>query len=142
MRENVLRLITILLILLFFYTAVSKFLNLNEFEKELGNQTIPSWSVPLLVWLIPLMEVLVVLLIINPSTIILGFFSSALLMFVFSGYISLVLLNVFDRVPCSCGGVLKQMDFGVHLVFNLFFLLLSITGIRLLRSVRNATKPQ
>ncbi|REA58193.1 hypothetical protein DSL64_21535 [Dyadobacter luteus] len=129
MKKQLLRLARAALILLLFYTAVAKLSNLNRFESELGNQVLPSWSIPLLVWLIPATELVVVLLLLLPRFLLRGLQGAALLMTVFTMYMGLVLLDVFDRVPCSCGGVLKSMGFEVHFVFNLFFLLLSITGI-------------
>jgi putative oxidoreductase len=129
MKKQLLRLARAALILLLFYTAVAKLSNLNRFESELGNQVLPSWSIPLLVWLIPATELVVVLLLLLPRLLLRGLQGAALLMTVFTMYMGLVLLNVFDRVPCSCGGVLKSMGFEVHFIFNLFFLLLSLTGI-------------
>jgi putative oxidoreductase len=117
------------LVILFFYTALSKLLDLTEFQRQLSNQTLPRWSVGLLLWLIPLTELLVCFFLILPSTQMIGFCGSTLLMILFTGYIGLVLLNVFDRVPCSCGGVIRNMQFNEHFVFNLFFLILSIIGI-------------
>ncbi|WP_394353134.1 MauE/DoxX family redox-associated membrane protein [Mucilaginibacter humi] len=35
----------------------------------------------------------------------------------------------FPLVPCSCGGVVRKMSWRLHLVFNVFFLLLSSLGI-------------
>lgn len=134
MKKNVSGILAALLVFLFFYTAVAKLSNLERFEAELLNQTIPKQSVPMLLWLLPISELLVVALLVRASTRLAGFYGSAALMLVFTGYMGLVLLNVFDRVPCSCGGVLKSMGFEIHFAFNLFFLLLSITGICLLKS--------
>lgn len=127
--KHVTLIITTMLIILFFYTAISKLLDLEEFQRQLANQTLPLWSIATLLWLIPLSEVLVCILLIIPSTRIIGFYGSTVLMILFTGYISLVLLNVFDRVPCSCGGVVRNMKFSEHFLFNLFFLTLSIIGI-------------
>jgi len=134
MKANLPRLICAALILLFFYTAIAKLSALHRFERELSNQALPLWSVPALLWLIPMTELAVVILLLVPRFRLPGLYASALLMLVFTAYIALVLLGVFDRVPCSCGGVLKNMGFKAHFVFNLFFLLLSFTGIRLLKS--------
>ncbi|MCF0055091.1 MauE/DoxX family redox-associated membrane protein [Dyadobacter sp. CY356] len=134
MKTNLLRMITAMLILLFVYTAVAKLSNLSTFESELMNQAVPKVWVPYLLWLIPLSEALVVLMLCTKKTRRTGFYGSALLMSVFTGYMGLVLLNAFERVPCSCGGVLKHMSFGVHFVFNLVLLLVSVTGIWMLKS--------
>ena len=135
-KHTTLQIITVLLIVLFMYTAVSKAIDHEEFRKQLANQEIPIWTVPTLQWLLPLSELLVVLLLLLPSTRLSGLYASAVLMLVFTGYMGLVVLNVFDRVPCSCGGVLKSMGFTTHFFFNLFFLILSLVAIKLQRKNR------
>jgi phage shock protein PspC (stress-responsive transcriptional regulator) len=45
-----------------------------------------------------------------------------------SAYILLMLISD-ERLPCSCGGVLQQLSWKQHLIFNLFFLLLAVVGI-------------
>ncbi|WP_407637169.1 MauE/DoxX family redox-associated membrane protein [Daejeonella oryzae] len=59
----------------------------------------------------------------------LGLNFSLFLLIQFTIYIILIMLNVFGRIPCSCGGILEEMSWGQHLVFNLFFLLLTIIAI-------------
>ncbi|WP_254412093.1 MauE/DoxX family redox-associated membrane protein [Dyadobacter diqingensis] len=137
MKTNLLRLICAALILLFFYTATAKLSSPARFQSELSNQTVPPWSVPVLVWLIPATELIAVFLLIIPRFRLHGLYGSAALMLVFTVYMGLVLLNVYEKVPCSCGGVLKNMGFKVHFVFNLFFLLLSLAGIWLLKFKAN-----
>jgi len=122
-------LITSVLIILFFYTAISKLLDLQEFQRQLANQTLPQWSVGTLLWLIPASELVVTFLLIRPASRISGLYGSFLLMILFTGYVGLVLLNVFARIPCSCGGVIRNMEFHEHFLFNLFFLILSVIGI-------------
>lgn len=134
MKTIILRLICLALIFLFFYTATAKISNLPIFESELKNQAVPPWSVQTLIWLIPVSELITVAMIITPKFRLNGLYGSVLLMTVFTAYMGLVLLNVFERVPCSCGGVLKNMGFGVHFIFNLFFLLVSISGVWLFKS--------
>ncbi|MFC6192500.1 MauE/DoxX family redox-associated membrane protein [Dyadobacter subterraneus] len=141
MKLTMLRLITALLVFLFFYTAIAKLTDLGTFERELLNQTVPRWSVPLLLWLIPSAELLSVGLLLSPPVRILGLYLSACMMLVFTTYMGLVLLKIFERVPCSCGGVLKSMGFGFHFIFNMFFFLLSLTGIWLMRSMRRRQHP-
>jgi putative oxidoreductase len=126
--------ITDLLILLFCYTAIAKLMDVQEFQRQLNNQEVPEWSKAVLVWLIPASELLVSLLLLIPATRIIGLYGSALLMTLFTGYMALVVVGYFDRVPCSCGGVLRTMSFPVHLVFNLFFLSLSIAAIYIFHS--------
>jgi putative oxidoreductase len=126
--------ITGLLILLFCYTAIAKLMDADEFRRQLNNQEVPEWSKATLVWLIPGSELMVSFLLLIPTTRIIGFYGSAALMTLFTGYMALVVFGYFDRVPCSCGGVLRSMSFPAHFVFNLFFLSLSIAAIYMFHS--------
>lgn len=127
--KRVMLMTTAVLTILFFYTAVTKLLDMEEFRRQLANQTLPRWSVGPLFWLIPISELLVSILLVNSATRKIGFYGSAILMLVFTGYIGLVLLNVFGRVPCSCSNLIRNMGFTAHFFFNLFFLTLSVVGI-------------
>jgi putative oxidoreductase len=60
-------------------------------------------------------------------------------MTVFTGYVILVLINFFGRVPCSCGGVIQVLGWKTHMVFNLFFLLLTGLGILIITKKRRVT---
>jgi putative oxidoreductase len=118
-----------LLILLFIYTATSKLINFDQFKGEMYNQTLPHEVATVLIWTLPGIEILAAMLLLFERTQPVGYYLSALLLSLFTGYVSLVLLNFFSRVPCSCGGVIKALGWKMHLIFNLFFLLLSILGI-------------
>jgi len=111
-----------LLIVLFCYAAVSKLISFELFRQQMRNQTIPAEAAEILVYLLPALEIITAGLLIHPFTRRSGLAASAVLMLAFSGYIALVLLGFWDRVPCSCGGILGGLGWGTHLVFNLFFL--------------------
>lgn len=110
----------------------------GRFQGQMHNQTLPYWLATTLIWSLPEIELITALLLVFSFTRLVGLYASLLLMAVFTGYIALVLLQVFSRVPCSCGGVLKMMGWKVHFFFNIFFLLLSYTGIVLLNRERRA----
>jgi hypothetical protein len=67
-----------------------------------------------------------------PRTRKLGLYISLGLMMAFTGYISYMMIFIPD-LPCSCGGVISKMTWGQHLIFNVFFMLLALTGILLNR---------
>lgn len=117
-----------LLILLFLYTAVSKWLDFTKFTNSINNQPFDNSLTPLFIWGIPLSEVLVSLLLVIPSTRRWGFYLSLLMMLVFTGYIGLVLLNYFQRRPCGCGGAIEALDWEQHFIFNLFFTAVAALG--------------
>ncbi len=51
-------------------------------------------------------------------------------MAMFTGYI-IIILNYAERIPCSCGGILNKMGWHDHLIFNIFFTALGVTGVLL-----------
>lgn len=133
-RSDLTALFASALIILFCYTAIAKLMDVAEFERQLENQVLPQWSKKSLLWLIPVSELFLCVLLAIPATRFIGFYGSSLLMALFTGYIGLVVAGYFERTPCSCGGVLRSMSFRAHLLFNFFFLTLSILGIYIFHS--------
>ena len=130
MNRNILsNLILSSLAALFLYTAVSKIFAWDTFRGEMYNQPFPIWFSAILVWFIPVAEILIGGLLVFKTFRIYGLIFSFVLLCLFTGYVALILLHVFDRVPCSCGGVLKSMSWKVHLVFNIGFTVLAAVGI-------------
>jgi len=128
-RKIIVEVISALLILLFLYTSLSKWLDFGTFTNDMNNQPFPNWMTPYLVWIIPVSEILIVLALLFEKTRLTGFWASVVLMTLFTIYTALVLLHVFNRIPCSCGGVIKKLTWNQHLIFNLFFTGISIAAI-------------
>lgn len=128
-RKIVIEILSSLLILLFVYASVSKWLDFRTFIGQINNQPFPNWMTPALVWLIPLSEVSIAVLLMFGKTQLLGFWASLILMSLFTVYTILILLKLFGRVPCSCGGVIEKLSWKQHLFFNLFFVGIAIAGI-------------
>lgn len=136
-KEIIISITCALLILLWAYTALSKLSDIQGFKNQLGNQTFGKTTSSLLLLFIPISELLATGLLIIRKTRLIGLVLSCILMLLFTGYITLVLFGYYDRVPCSCGGVLKNLGWQTHLWFNLFFLSLSLIGIYLqVRSIK------
>jgi putative oxidoreductase len=128
-KQVMLECISALLILLFVYASVSKFLDFKTFIKEMNNQPLPNSWTPFLVWFIPCSEILLSVALIFERTRLLGLYGSLALMGLFTIYAILILLHVFPYVPCSCGGVIKRLTWKQHLVLNLFYVTLSVVGL-------------
>jgi putative oxidoreductase len=128
-RKDYCQLIAGLLVLLFSYTALSKLGDLKTFEWQMLNQPLPSWANHALVWVLPSMEIILVVLLALKRTQRYGLIASTLLMFVFTIYVAGIVFHFFNRVPCSCGGVLQSLKWEVHLVFNLFVTAISVAGV-------------
>jgi|SRR5688572_12911488 putative oxidoreductase len=136
-RKIIIEIISSLLILLFLYASVSKWLAFKSFVGDMNNQPFPNWMTPWLVWGIPSIEVLIVLLLIFDRTRLSGLYASLALMLAFTIYTAAVLLHSFKYVPCSCGGVIRKLTWPQHLVFNLFFVGISVVGIILIKRIQS-----
>jgi putative oxidoreductase len=128
-RQVLLECISALLILLFLYAALSKFLDFRTFIKEMNNQPLPNSWTPFLVWFIPGMEITLSVLLIFERTRLLGLIGSLVLMGLFTLYTGIILMHFFPYVPCSCGGIIKRLSWQQHLVLNLFFVAISVVGV-------------
>ncbi|MCS3802231.1 MauE/DoxX family redox-associated membrane protein [Niastella sp. OAS944] len=129
-----------LLIFLFAYTAFSKLqffsnsqlIDLADFEKAMFKSPVLRPYVHELAYLIPLSEIVVCLLLIFNKTKKWGYFISLGLLAVFTGYITYILIVYSHHLPCVCGGVISQMSWPVHLLFNLFYMAITIRAIFLM----------
>ena len=129
-KQTAIRILSSLLILLFGYAALSKLSVHAVFENELTKfPWIGAWA-HVVSWAVPATELVTVLLLFFPSTALYGFYMSAGLFIVFTVFL-LCMLCLDIKLPCSCGGIIALMGWKAHVVFNLFFLLLSMTGIYL-----------
>lgn len=119
-----------LLILLYVYAACSKLADIAAFRGSLYNQAFPHELAGFLLYALPAAELGTVALLLFPLTERYGLLLSLFLLLAFTGYIALVLLHFFPRVPCSCGGILSHMGWKTHLVFNCLFLGINIAALR------------
>lgn len=140
--STILQVVSALLILLFVYTALSKLQDFEQFKVQLYAQTLPHALATVLIWTLPELELITAALLFFERTRPVGLWISFALMVLFTGYIALVLLDFFGRVPCSCGGVIKTLGWKLHLVFNLIFLLLTILSIVLENGERRSNGKQ
>lgn len=115
--------------IMFFYAVINKLSDFETSKQEMMNQVFPAPIAFQLAWAIPSVELIITCLLIFKSTQFIGFVASAITMAVFSLYIAVTMSGVFGRIPCSCGGILKNMDYGTHLIFNLLFLMMAFAGI-------------
>ena len=80
--------------------------------------------------IVPAAELLVAALLLPDQTRKWGLTGSLILMILFTLYVGYVLVFTTSR-PCTCGGIIRQLSWPEHLVFNISFLLLAIIGIHL-----------
>jgi putative oxidoreductase len=128
-KETTIKIICTLLVFLFVYAAISKLTDFTGFTADMNNQPLPRFLKPILVWAVPATELAIVALLIFDTTRLIGLYASLLLMAAFTFYTAVVLLHFFKYIPCSCGGIIKNLTWPQHLLLNLFFVLIAIIGI-------------
>jgi putative oxidoreductase len=127
-RNQLVEIIAALFILLFVYTATSKLFEFNSFRSVLSRSPLIGSTAPLIAWTLPILEIVIATFLFFPRTRRKGLWASLIIMLLFTGYLGYMIYFTSDR-PCSCGGVLQQMTWKQHLVFNIFFTLLAAFGL-------------
>ncbi|TAM97041.1 MAG: hypothetical protein EPN39_12190 [Chitinophagaceae bacterium] len=116
------------LIILFVYAALSKLMAYPLFTAQLEMHPLLRPFAGWLAWALPAAELFISALLVIPSTRLMGLYGSAILLFMFTVYLTGMILTD-KHLPCSCGGLISGFTWRQHIVFNLVFIILSITGI-------------
>jgi len=117
------------LIFLFGYTALDKLIHLHTNTVVLSHMPFIQDMAAMLAVGIPAVEIATVLLLLNPRTNKSGLYVSLVLMLFFTVYlVGMLLMKV--KLPCTCGGILEQMTWEQHIVFNLIVMGLIGGGLR------------
>lgn len=139
LRYILVEIISALLILLFVYTGIDKLGNIVRFRKTLAaSPLIGSMAGPISLFL-PFAELSIALLLLIPALRKWGLVASLVIMSLFTFYITYMIYFTPDR-PCTCGGVLPQMTWRQHLMFNIFFTFLAATGLGLHKRIKSLSR--
>ncbi len=115
-------------ILLFIYAGVSKMLDFENFQVQIGQSPLLSAWAGFVSYGVIAAEFLISGLLLYGRTRLAGLYASFTLMVAFTVYIYLI-LNFSDFIPCSCGGILEEMGWTEHLIFNIVCVVLAASGI-------------
>jgi hypothetical protein len=126
--KNIFGVAVFLSAVLFAYSAGAKIFDLPGYRSRIGDLPLPLWIAQPLTWLVPLVEILVVVLLILPRLRVVGLLSAISLLVVFSLF--LLYLTQYPILSCACGGLLERIGAGWHLSLNILFILLGVVGLR------------
>lgn len=116
--QKIPELISLMFILLFVYAAVSKLLDFETFQTQLGQSPLLSaYAKPLAIG-VPFLELFIAQGLMMPRFRLWALYGFYGMMVMFTTYI-VIILNFSDFVPCSCGGVLEKMSWTQHFWFNI-----------------------
>ncbi len=117
----------ILLVFLWGYAVISKLAEHEKFIAQMKLAPVPMMHMlgPVLGWLVPLIETVLIWLLFNEKYRELGLKLSFVLLLIFEIYISIMLLSGLD-LPCTCGGLISKLQWKEHLIFNAFFMCVAL----------------
>jgi hypothetical protein len=124
------QIVSLLFIILFVYASISKLLDFENFQAQLGQSPIVSNFTGIISYAVPVSELALSLLLSFPRVKLFGLYGSFTLMVMFTAYIHII-LNYASNIPCSCGGILEEMGWKEHFIFNCFFVAIAAAAILL-----------
>ena len=120
--------ILLLLIFLFAYAGSVKILDYSTFSIQLSKSPLIYNFAKTIALVLPVGEIIIAILLITERFRSRALYLSYFLMLTFTLYL-IYILNFSYYIPCSCGGILGQLPWTLHIVFNLFFVVITLIGI-------------
>lgn len=134
-RNTAIEILCYLLIFLFVYASVSKLSDYRVFQIQLSKSPFITSLAGILSLAVPSVELIAAVLLSIAGLRLMGFYLSLFLLSLFTSYL-LAMLSFSYYIPCSCGGVISGLTWKQHILFNLFFVAVSIVGI-ILQSINS-----
>jgi uncharacterized membrane protein YphA (DoxX/SURF4 family) len=131
-RTTIIETIVFLYVILFLYTGISKLFDYSVLKESIADSPILAPIATPIAWVLPWVEFAITILLIIPRWRLKGLYASFILMILFTGYV-IALLLFDEKLPCSCGGILQELSWPQHLIFNGIFVLLALWAIVLQR---------
>lgn len=122
-------------ILLFVYAGISKILDFENFQVQIGQSPLLSSYAGIVSYSVIISELFIAFLLIFSQYRIIGLYGSLGIMTSFTIYIYLI-LNYSEFIPCSCGGILEKLGWEEHLIFNVCCVVAAAVSIFILEHVR------
>lgn len=116
-----------LFIFLFVYTGVNKLFDYSAFRVVLSKSPLLSFASSFIAWFLPVIELIVSLMLLMPFTRKFGLLISTSLMATFTFYLAYMIFFT-PNLPCSCGGILKNLNWTEHLILNIVLLAMAFTA--------------
>lgn len=131
-RQTIIEIIAFTFFFLFVYTSLSKLYQYNIYVHDLLRSPLTGPVAYPVSIIIPGSELLVAAMLLFDTTRKYGLNGSMILMLLFTVYVGYVLTNATYQ-PCTCGGIIRQLSWKNHMIFNIAFLIFAVTGVLLER---------
>ncbi|SMD08491.1 MauE/DoxX family redox-associated membrane protein [Pedobacter nyackensis] len=120
-------LLSVVFILFWLFSAGSKLYDFNTFKGEMNNQVFSASISNALAYTLPAVEITIAALLVYSTTRFTGMILSCSMMLIYTTYVGLALLDVYNRIPCNCAGLLGSWE--ANLILNLFVTAVAATGL-------------
>lgn len=124
--------VTGILTMLWAYSSFYKLYEFGKFKQAMDTQVFPKWIGKILVYVIPTLEIILIILLLIPKTRLLGMYGSLFLMTLFTMYVGGATFGIYGRYPCACGGIFSRLGWKRHFKFNLIFTIIALAGVVLI----------
>ena len=129
------------IIMMWLYASFSKYFDFGQFKRGMYDQPFPYWFSSLLIGILPPLEIIIAVLVFIGKTTRLGLQVSLCLLIIFTIYVTAIVIHLIPIEPCPCGGMIRELTWPMHLIFNAFFIAINIIGL-LIHSKLNLSKLQ
>lgn len=138
-RQIIVDVIAAIFILLFFYTALHKSLDIRSTARVITKTTGLTTMADIIAWIVVGVEYMTSGLLLFSKTRRIGLITSLVSMIGFTLYIGYMLM-LKSNLPCTCGGIISRLTWVQHLVLNCFLIALAFWGVNLSRHSDKYTK--
>lgn len=128
---NYILIITIILLMLFFFTGMEKIWYHPFFHIMLRKQPLPGWIKDILDWGLPFGELALTALLTISRTRLYGLWASAVAMLLFAGYAAYAASAPGGKVVCACGKLFSGLSWAAHFWVNMMLAAIAFTAILL-----------
>lgn len=132
-KSVLVEIIALFFVIIFLYTGVAKLMEFDVFQAQLEESPVLEPVAPIVAWGLPIVEFILCVLLFFPRWRLKGLYATFGLMVIFTGYVIALLMTSIE-LPCSCGGIIEELSWQGHLIFNSTLILLSFAAIKMGRS--------
>ncbi len=132
--------IRVVILFLFTYTLVNKLFDVRLFVASMQLQPFPMLVSRILIWVVPLAEGMISLLLLFDKTTKIAFWLAFVVLSAFTIYVSFVVFGFYHKIPCPCGGIISGLSWTGHLLFNLLFLTITAIGLMMYHGINTSKK--
>lgn len=122
--------------ILFVYTGVLKYIDFKITEYDVHRYPLLYRYSTEMAYYFPAVEILVAFLVVIDQTRTVGLWVSTVLMGLLTWYVSVV-LSADKGLPCSCGGLIRELNWHQHLYFNIILTIISLIGAVLNMTIKD-----